>query len=143
MKKSFQFLSLVFALICGVTLLSACSLEHYHYTDDYGVCKSCGEDTAELIRCNANKEYISTERYFKFVAQGEEFITIIAEELGASIDYIILYTKDTNSLYLSHVSGTDSYFHSSQLENDKTYYIKVRVRVAGKVKLTVSPYIES
>ena len=138
-------------LICCVVFLQACDLSHKHFEDKYGVCQTCGEDTAELLTPNPNQEFISSEKhgrendfvYFKFVSLGEEFINITVNEITAKVSYVELYTKTVKNLYLSHVSGENVYSYDLPLTQGETYYIRVRLQKAGNIKIGVSPFVES
>ena len=150
--KNFINKCLIFGLmLCGVVFLQACDLSHKHYEDKYGICQSCGKDTAELLTPNSNQEFISSEKfgrendfvYFKFVSLGEEFINITVTEISGKVNYVELYSKTTSNLYLSHMSGENVYCHESPLTQGETYYIRVRLLKAGNVKISVSPFVES
>lgn len=152
MKKQILLFILPLFFICACLFINVgCDLSHKHYLDNYGVCKNCGKDAAVNLTRDSNGEYFSTETYcstndfsyFKFVASGEEFITICVEEISANVDYISLYTKNVSNLSLSHVSGENSYFYSNKLTEGEIYYIKVKVSTAGNIKIKVSSYIMS
>lgn len=157
MKKKFELnktiilTGVVSFLFCCLFLLSACDLSHKHYTDNFWVCRSCGEDTVEILKVNANYEFTSSESYgraneyvyFKFVSLGEDLIDITVEEVSARVSYVELYTKTSSNLYLKHMSGENVYSHESPLTQGETYYIRVKLYNAGKIKVRVSPVIEN
>ena len=72
MKKKFELnktiilTGVVSFLFCCLFLLSACDLSHKHYTDNFGVCRSCGEDTVEILKVNANYEFTRKVFYVNF-----------------------------------------------------------------------------
>lgn len=132
MKKilySFMFLILI---VCS-SLNVGCDLSHKHYTDNFGVCKSCQNDISVLIKKDNNNDYIETEfnlqihtdTYLKFISNGESQLTIRIECENANIKSIILYSKNDNYIASKYDSNNPVLICSEQLTADEEYYIKI------------------
>ena len=149
MKKVLKLTSLFCLLLCGIAFLSACDLSHKHYLDNYGVCKNCKEDTAEVLTRNSNLEYISSERncnvqetyaFFKFVANGEEMVKIIVEEISTEYQEVRLLNKNANSVFLIPKEN-NTFLYEGTLTAGEIYYVRVKLKDSGKIRVTVSPYV--
>ena len=145
MKKILKISSIVCFLFSFIFMLSACDLSHKHYVDNYGYCSSCKTDTAIVL---TNRVYYYESRevecssvdfvYFRFVSNGESSIKITIEEISGAVNYINMYSKHINNLYVQHTYGTNEYFHDQPLIEGETYYIKVKAYDNTKIKILIT-----
>ena len=130
MKK---FLSVLFAVLT-ITCFSACDLSHKHFTDNFGVCKTCSEDISVLIEKNGNNSYVQTnfnlqvytDTFLKFVSNGESSLTIKIECANSTIKSIILYSKTDDYIASTYNTQNPVLTCNEQLIAGETYYIKIQ-----------------
>lgn len=144
MKK---FLTSIFACLLVVFSLSfiACDLSHKHYTDNFGVCKSCNEDISVLIDKDKNGAYIQksfnlqvyTDTYLKFVSNGESQLTIKVECPSSNIKSVILYSKTDDYIASTYNSENPIFTCNEQLIAGETYYIKIQSNNVATAKITI------
>ena len=127
------------------TFFIACDLSHKHYTDDFGVCRSCNTDISVLIQKDGNNNYIPTtfnlqhytDTYLKFVSNGESELTIKVECSGADIESIILYSKTDNHIASKYDRRNPVLTCNEQLSANETYYIKIKSSTSASAKVVL------
>lgn len=140
MKKLLTFLLIFCAILPCSILLTGCDLSHKHYCDKYGYCKSCNTDTSVTLTLSGT-QYTGKELYikandfgyFKFVANGEEYLHFVTS--GVAIFTFEIYTKTSTSFY--HVSGNNytEFTYNYTFTKGETYYIKVKAKTDGTLTI--------
>lgn len=129
--------------------LAGCDLSHKHYLDEYGICRSCGEDLAVRMTDTAEGGYTATAEptygsvtvYFTFVADGGDgLILSLTPDEGVIIQAVVLYPAGGSRMFLFPTGESNSGFlYDGPITAEKTYYVAVTLKTAGGVSLSVTP----
>ena len=136
-------------LLLLVLLLAGCDLSHKHYLDEWGVCRSCGEDLTVRLTPRAEGGYTATAAptygsdtvYFRFSARGEEGVSLsLSPEGEARVREVSLYPKGGSRVSLFPTSSNATGFlYEGTLGEGVDYYVAVTLTGGGSVSLTVAP----
>ena len=140
--KTFTILSV---LVCVLFLFAGCDLSHKHYTDNYGVCRSCGTDITVTIKKDTANNYLPTEfmlqhntdTYLKFVSNGESKITITINTSSPVVKSIVLYSKSDDYIASKYDSSNPVLVYEEPLTANETYYIKIQSTNSGKANVVI------
>ena len=143
--KGLKTFTIITVLACVLFLFAGCDLSHKHYTDNYGVCKTCGTDITVTIKKDSNNNYLPTnfnlqyypDTYLKFVSNGENKITITIKTNSPVVKSIVLYSKSDDYIASKYDVNNPVLVCEEPLIANETYYIKIESTNAENAQVVI------